>query len=129
MKCGVLDLGCQTDAWLGGLPGKLSSAVLSWIPDWVWPLLPYWPWIIIVGGAGMAYRFGGWPAVVAFFGGVGFFAGRKSAKQEALKQVTSDSPWSQLPAPIPVPRPKVPATPSTPKKRKTLQDWFKSFGS
>lgn len=80
--------------------GCLHSLAFGWVPDWVWPLLPYWPVIVVIGGAGMAYRFAGWPGVAAFFGGVGFVLGRNSAS-----------------------KPEPPAAPTPvakPKKRKTL---------
>lgn len=61
--------------------GACANAILlGWVPEWVWTLMPYWPWLVLVGGAGMAYRFAGWPGVAAYFGGVGFVAGRKSVK-------------------------------------------------
>lgn len=63
---------------LGACAGSIA---FGWVPDWLWPLLPYWPWVVVIGGAGMAYRFAGWPGVAAFFGGVGFVAGRASAKK------------------------------------------------
>lgn len=62
------------------LAGCAHSLAFGWIPDWVWMIAPYWPWVVIVGGAGMAYRHAGWPGVAAFAGGVGFIAGRKSVK-------------------------------------------------
>jgi hypothetical protein len=69
------------------------SLFLGWVPDWVWVLLPYWPWIVVIGGAGMAYRFAGWPGVVAFAGGLGFLAGKLSNKpHEPIEQLPPDHP-------------------------------------
>ena len=59
----------------------MQQAALGWVPEWLWALLPYWPWLVVIGGAGMAYRFAGWPGVAAFFGGVGFIAGRRSVEK------------------------------------------------
>lgn len=73
----------------------LHSIAFGWVPDWAWALLPYWPWIVIVSGAGMAYRFGGWLGVTAFFGGVGFIAGRKSV--EVKPPIVPDEPVRRAP--------------------------------
>ena len=62
------------------LAACLHSIAFGWVPDWIWALLPYWPWIVVIGGAGMAYKFAGWPGVAVFFGGAGFIAGRKSVE-------------------------------------------------
>lgn len=84
----------------------VGSVAFGWVPDWLWPLLPYWPWVVVIGGAGMAYRFAGWPGVAAFFGGVGFIAGRAS-----VKHVTTEEQYDAPPAPKPK------------KKRPTIFDW------
>lgn len=75
----------------------LKGLALGWVPEWLWPMLPYWPWLVVIGGVGMAYRFAGWPGVAAFFGGVGFLLGRRS--------VSTDE---QYPHPDPVIQPKKP---------------------
>lgn len=100
-RCGLLsfDLGACVGSWFTG-----------WVPDWVWALLPYWPWLAIIAGAGIAYAIARWPGVVAFATAVGFIFGRRS--------VTSEHP---TPTPVkPVQHPAVPV-----KRRKTLADLFK----
>jgi hypothetical protein len=64
----------------------VGSIAFGWVPDWFWLLLPYWPWVVVIGGAGMAYRFAGWPGVAAFVGGVGFIAGRRSVKRVTTEE-------------------------------------------
>jgi hypothetical protein len=90
---------------LGACAGSIA---FGWVPDWLWPLLPYWPWLVVIGGAGMAYRFAGWPGVAAFFAGVGFVAGRAS-----VKPVTTEEQYDAPPAPAPK------------KKRPTIFDGFR----
>ena len=126
MKCGVFDIGCQLSGWFGGVITTSQATILSWIPDWAWPLLPWWPVLVIVGGAGMAYRFAGWPGVVAFFTGVGFIAGRKSVKVPEPVVPQNGGVSTSKPAPIPVPR-KRPTTPQKPES-KTLKDLFSGLG-
>lgn len=55
-----------------------GSLLTGWIPEWVWPWLPYWPWAAVLIGAGVAWRFAGMPGLVAFAGLVGFIFGRRS---------------------------------------------------
>lgn len=59
------------------------SLFLGWVPDWVWVLAPYWPWIVIIVGLGFAYRFAGWPGVVAAAGAIGYLFGRLSQKSHS----------------------------------------------
>ncbi len=53
------------------------------IPDWLVPLLPYWPWFAVVIGCGIAHRIAGKPGLAAFAAAVGFILGRRSVKQDA----------------------------------------------
>ena len=76
----------------------LKSSLFAWVPDWIWPLLPYWPWLVVIGGLGMAYRVAGWPGVVAFAGGLGFLAGRRSVKtDDAHEQVVGEDATPPVP--------------------------------
>lgn len=83
----------------------VGSTLFGWVPDWAWSLLPYWPWLVVIGGAGMAYRFAGWPGVAAFFGGVGFVLGRRSVKPDDPHEQVSGKD-----AAPPVTKPKKPKT-------------------
>jgi hypothetical protein len=56
------------------------------IPDWLVPLLPYWPLALVIAGAGLAWRIAGAPGLATFAAAVGFILGRRSAKQHALIQ-------------------------------------------
>lgn len=51
------------------------------VPDWLVPLLPYWPWLAVVIGCGVAYRLAGAPGLAAFAAAVGFVLGRRSADE------------------------------------------------
>lgn len=75
----------------------LKSTVLGWLPDWAWALLPYWPWLIVIGGLGFVYRVAGWPGVGAFLFGLGFLAGRRSVGHEPIE--TELPPRDREPAP------------------------------
>jgi hypothetical protein len=90
----------------------IKTATLGWLPEWVWWLLPYWPWLIVVGGLGLVYRLAGWPGVGAFVFGLGFLVGRRSADTE---------PDLGLPAKDAAP------APTKPKKRKTILDQFRDL--
>ena len=58
----------------------IASLTLGWVPDWLWPLMPYWPIIAILVGAGVSYRLAG-PIGLGVFGAViGFIGGRRSAE-------------------------------------------------
>lgn len=76
MTCG-LNIGCQLNDWLGGI----GHALTGWVPDWFWPLLPYWPWAVVLLALGIAYRFAGWPGVTAVAGAIGFIFGRMTARK------------------------------------------------
>ena len=60
----------------------VGSTLFGWVPDWFWPIAPYLPLIVAISGAGVAYRVGGWPGVVAYAGGLGFLLGRRSVKPD-----------------------------------------------
>ena len=63
--------------------GKCMGATISsWLPDWLEPLIPYWPWAAVIGGAGLAYRLAGAPGLAAFAAAVGFILGRRSVTTE-----------------------------------------------
>ena len=82
--------------------GKCIGGYLTgWMPEWLLPLLPYWPWAAILVGGGLAWRFAGAPGLAAFAAAVGFILGRRSVQTEDQ-----------------FPHPDVP--PVQPKKRKTL---------
>lgn len=68
----------------------VASIAFAWVPDWVWMVLPYWPWIVIVGGGLMVYRLAGWQGLVLFAGGLGFLAGRRSIESGAAKVSASE---------------------------------------
>lgn len=87
------------------IPVCLHSLATSWLPDWVWPLLPYWPVLGILIALGLAYRFAGLPGLTAAAGAIGFILGRRSVKHEPIE--------ADLP-------PKDRAQAPKPKKRKTI---------
>lgn len=60
----------------------ISSWFTGWVPDWLVPLLPYWPIFAVVVGAGIAWRFAGAPGLAAFAAAVGYILGRRSVKTE-----------------------------------------------
>ena len=43
----------------------ISSMVTGWLPDWLVPLLPYWPWFAVILVLGVAYRIAGLPGITA----------------------------------------------------------------
>jgi hypothetical protein len=57
--------------------------VIHLIPDWLVPLVPYWPLALIVAGAGLAWRIAGAPGLATFAATVGFVLGRRSVKTDA----------------------------------------------
>ena len=65
-------------AAIAAAAASAGAFAFGWVPDWVWPLLPYWPWAFIIVGAGVAWRFAGTPGLVTFAGAVGFIFGRRS---------------------------------------------------
>lgn len=78
----------------------IGGYAAGWMPEWLVPLIPYWPWAAVIVGAGLAYRLAGAPGLAAFAAAVGFILGRRSVP-------TSE----QYPHPDEKP---------APKKRKTL---------
>lgn len=70
----------------------ISTTVAGWVPDWLVPLLPYWPWAAVLVGAGLAWRFAGAPGLATFAAAVGFILGRRSVKQEPPAQPTAPKP-------------------------------------
>lgn len=58
----------------------VTSTLRDWTPDWIEPLLPYWPWAAVIVGAGLAWRFAGAPGLAAFAAAVGFILGRRSVE-------------------------------------------------
>lgn len=72
MTCSILSLdGCLAafGGWWAGL-----------VPDWVWPLLPYWPWFVGALALGIGYRVAGLPGLVVVSGGIGYLLGRRSVE-------------------------------------------------
>lgn len=65
---------------LGGI--DLSGCFAGWVPDWLVPLLPYWPWAAVIIGGGIAWRIAGTPGLAAFAAAVGFILGRRSVTTE-----------------------------------------------
>ena len=95
--CGLnfgMDVGACVSSWFTG-----------WLPDWLVPLLPYWPLFAVIVGAGIAWRFAGAPGLAAFAAAVGYILGRRSVKDDAHEHVTGFD-----------------AAPPVKKKRKTLFD-------
>lgn len=95
----------------------IQDVILGLIPDWVWPVINLWPWIVGTLGVLLvlsvlyrAYTLGGWPAVSVAIGalgvGLGYFLGVRSQKEER-------------PPTVPL-RPKKPLSPKRP--RKTIGD-------
>jgi hypothetical protein len=95
------------------LPLCFHSMAVSWLPDWVWPLLPYWPLFGILLALGLAYRFAGLPGLTAVAGAIGFILGRRSVKHEPVE--------TELPVADSTP------SPPKPKKRKTILDQFRDL--
>lgn len=81
----------------------VSSMATGWLPDWLVPLLPYWPWAAVILALGIAYRIAGIPGITAAAGAVGFILGRRSVTDEAHEHVSGHD-----------------AAPPVEKKRKTL---------
>ena len=67
MTCALLDIGChmQSSFW----------AIIGTVPWWAWIALA-------VAGVGVAYRLGGWPAVVALAFGYGVLWGGRMARDD-----------------------------------------------
>lgn len=79
------------------------SLAVSWLPDWVWPLLPFWPVLGILIALGLAYRFAGLPGLTAVAGAIGFILGRRSVNTEPDWE-TGDPPSLQKTQTSPKPK-------------------------
>lgn len=79
----------------------ISSMAAGWVPDWLAPLLPFWPWAAVILALGIAYRIAGLPGITAAAAAIGYILGRRSVRTE-----------DQFPHPDPAPPVK--------KKRKTI---------
>jgi hypothetical protein len=64
------------------------SLAFGWVPDWVWPLLPYWPVAAIILGAAISWKMAGTPGLGIFAGVVGFILGRMSVTPEPHEHVS-----------------------------------------
>jgi hypothetical protein len=60
----------------------IGGYAAGWVPDWLVPLIPYWPLAAVIVGAGVAYRLAGAPGLAAFAAAVGFILGRRSVTTE-----------------------------------------------
>ncbi len=96
----------------------IAGTLFGWVPDWLWPILAYWPWLAGLLVVGLVWHFSGWPGLIALAGAAGFLLGRKSVKQEPIEHVTGRD------AEPPVPRRKRP-TVAPARHRETVSDWFK----
>lgn len=56
----------------------IKTTLVDWTPDWLEPLLPWWPLAAVIVGAGLAWRLAGAPGLAAFAAAVGFVLGRRS---------------------------------------------------
>jgi len=65
----------------------ISSMVTGWLPDWLVPLLPYWPLAAVILVLGVAYRIAGLPGITAAAAAIGYILGRRSVKEEAHEHV------------------------------------------
>ena len=74
-------------AAIAAAAASAGALAFGWVPDWVWPLLPYWPWAFIIVGAGVAWKFAGTPGLAVFSGVVGFIAGRRSRDDDYVGDV------------------------------------------
>lgn len=96
----------------------IAGSVFGWVPDWLWPLMAYWPWLVGAAVVGLVWKFSGWPGLIALAGAVGFFAGRRSVASDPVEHVSgpdADPPVRHRQrAPVPAP-----------KRRKTIFDAFR----
>lgn len=58
----------------------VKTTLIDWTPDWLEPLLPWWPLAAVIVGAGLAWRLAGAPGLAAFAAAVGFVLGRRSVE-------------------------------------------------
>lgn len=66
----------------------ISSMATGWLPDWLAPLIPYWPWFAVILVLGVAYRIAGLPGITAAAAAIGYILGRRSVKEEAHEHVS-----------------------------------------
>lgn len=66
----------------------ISSMVTGWLPDWLVPLLPYWPLAATILALGVAYRIAGLPGITAAAAAIGYIFGRRSVKDEPHEHVS-----------------------------------------
>lgn len=107
MTCSILSLdGCLSaiGGWWVGL-----------VPDWVWPLLPYWPWMLGAAALGIAYKLGGAPGLAVMAGAIGFTFGRRSVEQQHEHVDGPDA------------APPIPTAPRVRPKQKTIFDALRDF--
>lgn len=78
-----------------------ANVFLGWVPQWLWDVIEWWPWIIgavgvivAVGTLYRIYRVGGWPALVAAVGALGVAVGY------VLGSRTKDTPEPIKPEPV-----------------------------
>lgn len=92
---------------LGACVGSFFTGLL---PDWLVPLLPYWPWALGILALGLAYRIAGVPGLAAMAGAIGYILGRRSVERhEHVDGVDA--------APVVKPKPK--------KRQRTIFDMLK----
>lgn len=60
----------------------VSSMAAGWVPDWLAPLMPYWPWAALILALGLAYRIAGLPGITAAAAAIGYILGRRSVRTE-----------------------------------------------
>lgn len=58
----------------------LSQLFSGLVPDWLAPLLPYWPLAAVILVLGIAYRLAGVPGLAAAAGAIGYILGRRSVE-------------------------------------------------
>lgn len=70
---------------LGACIGSFFTGLL---PDWLVPLLPFWPWAVGILALGLAYRLAGVPGLAAMAGAIGYILGRRSVTPEPHEHVS-----------------------------------------
>lgn len=65
----------------------VGACIASWVPDWLAPLLPFWPLAAVILALGVAYRVAGLPGITAAAAAIGYILGRRSVKDEAHEHV------------------------------------------
>lgn len=99
MSCSVLSL----NACWSGIGGWWAGLV----PDWLWPLLPYWPWMLVALALGVAYRFAGAAGLAVVAAAIGYVFGRRSVEtpHENVEGADALPPVAGKPVVRPGPRP------------------------